>query len=252
MMDEWQDAPRDRWLLSYADLVTLLLAFFVVMYSVSAVNESKLTSLAETLSTSFQAEDVTQSETASPQTVAEQFIDDGIDFELDGNGDALLLSLPGELLFASGQSELSDTGLRQLKTLLPLFEQVSGKIQIEGHTDNLPIQSDKFPSNWELSAHRAAATVRFLESAGVSKGQLSAVGLSDSQPVAINDTNKGRNLNRRVVVRLEQVDWQALESLGKSSPGAELSEDPEGFSLEDVDPALLEEVLRELEAEGGD
>lgn len=254
MIEDWQpveEAPKDRWLLSYADLVTLLLAFFVVMYSVSAVNETKLSELASTLSESFNTSDASQASDALPRdevldTMLSNFPGEYA-IQTEAGVSSVLLTLPGEVLFVSGQSELSLAGKRQLLALMPTLRFAEGNIVVEGHTDNVAIATATYPSNWELSAHRAAATVRFLEAQGVRSNQLRAVGLSDVEPVDTNSTNEGRSNNRRVVLRLQDMNWAGLSAATKIQP----KEQAEEFSIEEVDPALLEEVLREIEDETG-
>ncbi len=251
--DQFEDtgfeAPKDRWLLSYADLVTLLLAFFVVMYSVSAVNDAKLSELATTLSDSFNPGQAEAEEVLSQQKMLDVMLGNfpgEVELDSTQTSAAILLSLPGELLFESGGSEITLAGKRQLLTLLPTLKHSTGAIFVEGHTDNLPISTAKFPSNWELSAHRAAATVRFLETQGVASKDLRAVGFSDAEPVDSNATEVGRQRHRRVVLRVESVDWQSLQAVTEVM----LDHEVEELSLDDVDPALLEEVLRELDSEG--
>lgn len=267
--DTWLDtdaAAKDRWLLSYADLVTLLLAFFVVMYSVSAVNEAKLSELASTLSESFDPSKSVESQTpnlATPETtVAELSSLLGVDINIvrTSGDNAIRISMPGELLFSSGTAELSDLGILQLQKLMPTLERVTDQIVVEGHTDNQPIATAQFPSNWELSAQRAARVARQLEVWGVT-AKLKATGLSDTQPVTSNDTVEGRGLNRRVVFYVNGIDWSELSQVTSSTSLIEADttplEDPRVLDTEedildinDVDPDLLEQVLRQLEAEG--
>ncbi len=266
MIEEaWQStdaAPRDRWLLSYADLVTLLLAFFVVMYSVSAVNEAKLSELASTLSASFDPSQSVEAQipvqTVPEAVVAELRTLSNAEMSLvqSGSEQGLKISLPGELLFASGTADLSDPGLNELRKLMPTLELVTDRIVVEGHTDNEPIATAQFPSNWELSAQRAARVVRQIESWGVNAG-LMATGLSDSQPIVSNETIEGRRQNRRVVFYVSGIDWSELsevtsrsKQIEQDSDIAEPSGNEEILDIDDVDPELLEQVLRQLEAEG--
>ena len=230
------------------------------MYSVSAVNETKLSELAENLSASFQPEATIESTVAdaSPADVFARLsteLPGVVKADMQEGGDSLMLNLPGEVLFASGRANLTETGMRHLREILPLLEHVSGEIQVEGHTDSVAVNSARFPSNWELSARRAAATVRFLESVGIDKSKLKAVGLSDSDPIASNGTLSERAQNRRVVIRLSELDWVALNNVEISGPDQiteEPARDADEFSLDEIDPALLEQVLRQIEAEGGD
>lgn len=261
-------ASRDRWLLSYADLLTLLLAFFVVMYSVSVVNENKLAELSSSLADSFN-----QPVQARPAELIDALQMD-VEIEAEANGEIAIM-LPGELLFDSGATELKATAKIELDRLLPLLKSASGRIAVEGHTDNVPMISARLPSNWELSANRAAAAVRYLEQVGIARTRLSAAGFADTQPIASNDAVAGQASNRRVVFKVAGVNWQQVEQLelspdqatvaAKKSKQAPLLQAPppppsslqlpgqldvDLLDIDQIDPALLEQVLRQIE--GGD
>jgi chemotaxis protein MotB len=288
MTNNWSEseheANRDRWLLSYADLLTLLLAFFVVMYSVSVVNENKLAELSSSLADSFN-----QPVQARPAELIDALQMD-VAIEAQANG-GMTIMLPGELLFDTGATELKATAKTALDRLLPLLKSASGRIAVEGHTDNVPMNNASLPSNWELSASRAGAAVRYLEQSGIARTQLSAAGFADTQPIASNDTVEGQASNRRVVFKVAGVNWQQVEklepsagqvtdtmpesmpqsmpqSMPESLPGLE-SEPPLSLPLpptslqlqvqldrqldddlldiDQIDPALLEQVLRQIE-----
>ena len=269
-------ASRDRWLLSYADLLTLLLAFFVVMYSVSVVNENKLAELSSSLADSFN-----QPVQARPAELIDALQMD-VEIEAEANGEITIM-LPGELLFDSGATELKATAKIELDRLLPLLKSASGRIAVEGHTDNVPMISARLPSNWELSANRAAAAVRYLEQVGIARTRLSAAGFADTQPIASNDAVAGQASNRRVVFKVAGVNWQQVEQLelspdqatvaAKKSKQEPLLQEPllqepllkapppsslqlpgqldvDLLDIDQIDPALLEQVLRQIE--GGD
>lgn len=271
-------AGRDRWLLSYADLLTLLLAFFVVMYSVSAVNETKLSELSKSLSASLNHTERTQPETlentdATPrspeQIVAALGIDAAFASSDPGQGN-LTISLPGELLFESGASDLKSSAQSELNKLLPILKSAVGEIEVIGHTDNIPVSSQAYPSNWELSAHRAAAAVRYLEQAGIARSRLLAIGRADVEPVASNDIEQGRASNRRVEFKASEIDWARVRVLGQSLEHAlkknrratesdetlekvpkEAAKADQLPDIETIDPALLEQVLHDLDSGGG-
>jgi chemotaxis protein MotB len=263
--DVWQtpgDAPRDRWLLSYADLVTLLLAFFVVMYSVSAVNDEKLSELASTLSASFDPASTLEVEPIENPTALltnlQLVLNDSIQVDAGSVAEQITIVLPGELLFASGSGELSEEGGKELEALLPTLKLATGRIQIEGHTDNQPINTEKFPSNWELSAHRAASVARYLDEQGVS-ADLTALGYGDTKGAATNATEEGRKQNRRVVLQVSELDWAGLGDVVEEAAAATRADQqmdvPEQnpadeINLDEIDPALLEQLLNEIEAEG--
>lgn len=112
--------------------------------------------------------------------------------------------LTDSLLFPSGEVEIAPEGLALLHELAPLLQASPARVEVQGHTDSVPISSWLFPSNWELSAVRAAAVVRGLVQSGMSPNRLSAAGYADTRPLADNDDEAGRRSNRRVelVLRL--------------------------------------------------
>jgi chemotaxis protein MotB len=238
---------KERWLISYADFITLLFAFFVVMYSVSSVNEGKYKVLSETLTGVFNApqrslqpievgqnppaagigsaEDVIQPEvTEAPRnpdmdeagrTEALRAMADKLALEFDelinqgvvsveSNEAWLELSLRNSLLFGSGDAEPHYDAFEVIETIASVLENRDNAIRVEGFTDNRPIQTNAFPSNWELSAARAAAVVRMLAMEGLDPARMAAVGYGEHQPVARNDTEEGRRRNRRVVLLISR------------------------------------------------
>lgn len=120
--------------------------------------------------------------------------------ELQGK---MTVRLAEKVLFPSGSATLSRDGKATLAKVADAFKDLKDRIvRVEGHTDNVPIKSAAFPSNWELSAARAIAVVRFLESAGVDPARLAAAGYGEWQPIAPNDTPEGRAQNRRIEISL--------------------------------------------------
>lgn len=238
---------KERWLISYADFITLLFAFFVVMYSVSSVNEGKYKVLSETLNGVFNApqrslnpiavgdhppdiqqttgEDVipapvseaprnppedAEQRSANLRTMANQLsvafsdlINQGV-VTLETNDRWIELSLRNSLLFGSGDAEPHFDAFPILQSIADILKDHDNAIKVEGFTDNRPIQTAVFPSNWELSAARASAVVRVLTMDGVDPQRMAAVGYGQYQPVARNDTAEGRSRNRRVVVLISR------------------------------------------------
>ncbi len=234
---------KERWLISYADFITLLFAFFVVMYSVSSVNEGKYKVLSETLSGVFNApprslnplavgdhppdvrpadgqnvirppvmeaprnptEDARQRSanlrTMSIQLSAafEDLINQGV-VTLETNDRWIELSLRNSLLFGSGDAEPHFDAFPILQSIADVLKDHDNAVKVEGFTDNRPIRTAVFPSNWELSSARASAVVRVLTMDGVDPERMAAVGYGQYQPVAGNETAEGRSRNRRVVV----------------------------------------------------
>lgn len=128
----------------------------------------------------------------------------GKDIEVLVRDEGVSFRIPSEVLFASGEATLTPSGLAVIDRLLPAMNRVPDyTIVVEGHTDNVPIQTARFPSNWELSAARASSVVRHLEARGLNPTRLRATGYADTRPLAANDTPEGRALNRRVEITLE-------------------------------------------------
>lgn len=221
---------HERWLVSYADFVTLLFGFFVVMYSVSQVSEQKYRVLSETLSNVFQgntSQPADMKVTSDGNPLDQQGRISGlspdinlIDTEvLARDLEAALIHLvqPGQVrisateewvqidlnanvLFDSASADPKAEAreiFRQIATKLAPFD---NEIEVSGHTDDRPIRTARFQSNWELSSARASSVVRLLAEDGVDPQQLSAVGYGEYRPVADNATEEGRAANRRVVL----------------------------------------------------
>ncbi|WP_277960490.1 OmpA family protein [Pseudomonas sp. RIT-To-2] len=129
----------------------------------------------------------------------------GKDIEVDISQKTVSFRLSSELLFESGQADLSLAGINALKPLLAVLGKNSQPILVQGHTDAEKIQNPRFPSNWELSSARAATVVRYLQANGVDGQRLRAVGFGDTHPLAGNESATGRAKNRRVEVVLEAV-----------------------------------------------
>lgn len=113
------------------------------------------------------------------------------------------LEIQDNILFESSQANLTDPGKHLLDNLVPLLQQAVGLIFIEGHTDNRPIKTVQFPSNWELGAARATSVLHYLTTLGLESARMRAVTYADTQPVADNDTSEGREMNRRVNILIK-------------------------------------------------
>lgn len=115
----------------------------------------------------------------------------------------MILELPSAILFPSGVSKLSEEGMSVLTQVSDVLKEIKGReFQVAGHTDNVPIKTKKFKSNWELSAARAVSVVKFMQDSGVSAKYLSAAGYSEYQPTASNEDNEGKSQNRRIEITL--------------------------------------------------
>lgn len=240
---------HERWAIPYGDLITLLLAFFVVMYAMSAVNEGKYRVLSQSMMEAFHgsARVIAPSNLApeAPATAAP-----AVDPQASGRGSALTpIALPGsaaqpapsseqknlsaiqrsvedalkplidknlvalrrapnwleieirtDILFPSGVARIAPQAQSVLDNLGGILAPFPNPLRIEGYTDNRPISTPQFPSNWELSAARAASVARLFADHGVALNRLGIMGWGEVRPVADNATEEGRNRNRRVLV----------------------------------------------------
>src|SRR5690606_2890044 len=130
---------------------------------------------------------------------------DGLDELIDViiNEESVSFRINNEILFTSGQADLMPSGLEVLTRLAEVLARNDYQIAVEGHTDPIPIQNDRFPSNWELSTRRATSVLRHLQSQGISASRLRATGYADTRPIAPNDSPAGRAFNRRVELIME-------------------------------------------------
>ncbi|MBT9568673.1 MAG: flagellar motor protein MotD [Thiobacillus sp.] len=221
---------HDRWLISFADFVTLLFAFFVVMYAISAVNESKYRVLASSLGDAFgktpssevpvpqmpnqtlppevQQRTLKQQQAIEEQAhmteVASNLLDVMAPLVKEGkvrvtqSRRGVSIEINANVLFAEGQATLEPQSLAVLRAVAQHLSKEPFNLEITGHTDTIPISNSVFPSNWELSAMRATSVVRLLADNGIAPARLFAIGREASQPITSNATAEGRARNRRV------------------------------------------------------
>lgn len=270
----------DRWLISYADFITLLMAFFVVMYSISQVNEGKYRVFATTLTEAFNIPEydidpirVGEVAKSNPLNVIDTRVGADVDRLADGKGGEqygeilntnlpdmtgrlenlfenqinqdqveilgdeswLQIELKSQLLFKPGRAELSYEAEALVNNIAGVLFDYDNPVRVEGFTDNQPINSAKFASNWELSAARAAAIVRQLVDSGIEPQRLAAVGYGEFQPKSENDSEKGRAENRRVVfmvsrsevLRPEIIESESTSVKAKNSLVNQSEKEPE-------------------------
>jgi chemotaxis protein MotB len=243
---------HERWLVSYADFITLLFAFFVVMYSISTVSNGSYRVLSDSIVAAFspprsslnpvQVGEPVRSSARMPESAdavsaapvfipfrpellpdaktapasrgggaaleaiasaAEQRIGElGGDLPLSvrRSEDWVEIQIQAQVLFPSGSRVLLSEAVPLLLNFADILRRIPNPINVEGHTDSLPINNAQFTSNWDLSAARAATVVRLFESNGIARARLSATGHADTRPVADNDSEDGRAANRRVVL----------------------------------------------------
>jgi chemotaxis protein MotB len=242
-----EQVSHDRWLVSYADFVTLLFAFFVVLYATAQVDRQKAVRLSDAIRSAFQELGVFQNaanagrhpapgdaariapanaavNTPAPAEAQESLdvIRRQLELALAGeitrndvaihmDADGLVVSLREIGFFDSGSAAIKPTAEGAFGRVAAILREHSCAVRIEGHTDNVPIHTPQFASNWELSTARATGLVKSLiEQHGISAGRLSAAGYAEFHPVSGNDSVKGRQLNRRVDVVILRATgaWQ--------------------------------------------
>lgn len=223
----------DRWLVSYSDLLTLLLAFFVVMYSIEQMDDKKAAAVVQKLSESFASPDSyprspaitvidlggAAGDSSPGDNVSKQTHDNSLErlgdtiqqafsgdnsLEIRGNEEWLEISLDSSVLFESGAATLVADSIMMLKQIANIMMDHTMPIRVEGFTDNQVIQSNIYPSNWELSSARASSVVKYLADNGVTPNLLSATGYAQYQPISDNDSVEGRIKNRRVVLLISK------------------------------------------------
>ncbi|MBX2857647.1 MAG: OmpA family protein [Cellvibrionaceae bacterium] len=213
------EVNHERWLVSYADLVTLLFAFFVVMYSISQVSESKYKQLSTVLEQVFakvEGENSTRTPQAVPQhlSVLKQVESNILEALADfvNSNDAIVhgteawveIELNANLLFDSGSAVPTPRAQQAFSKMAELLAPLGNEVSVAGHTDNQPIRTEQYANNWQLSSARAIQVVELLVGQGVVPERLSAIGYGEFRPVADNTTEAGRLMNRRVVLRVSK------------------------------------------------
>ncbi|HUW26418.1 MAG TPA: flagellar motor protein MotD [Gallionella sp.] len=228
---------HDRWLISYADFVTLLFAFFVVMYSISSVNEGKYKVFSDSLSIAFR----TQPSAGSPAVVPSQdelLLKSLVDRRTARLGEqqhkiqermkniadrlsrimssliqlkqvrveqtqrGVVIDVSAGFLFSTGDAVLQPGAHAVLRQVAAVLSKEELSIEVEGHSDDVPIATAQYPSNWELSSARASSVARMLIGNGISAKRLAVVGLASNHPLVPNDSPENRAKNRRVLITI--------------------------------------------------
>lgn len=221
----------DGWVMTYADMMSLLLTFFVLIVSFSSLQHSKFQQAAQSLQEAFGLLDHQESviEFRNPvypdrpddsndiavyyemqeleQVILDQGLDKEVEIQLQENG--VMFRIQAPFLFGSGQAELREEPRKVLDELSALFRKFPYLVRIEGHTDSVPINSEQYPSNWELSAARAVTVARYFQGLGLPPERIAATGYGEYQPIDDNATTEGRGKNRRVEIFL-QMDKKDL------------------------------------------
>jgi chemotaxis protein MotB len=285
---EADKADSERWLVSYADYMTLLFALFVVLYSLATMEKEQFKKLQYTLSKVFveatekeesgiqghsvQPDSYPQSDfelygTGVDQATGPSLLADNVKLEqidssklgspLDGlqkdinralrslvesglakvtlEQDWLTVELNSGLLFSSGSASSTSSASAVITELTAILKQTNNFIRVRGYTDAIPIYTEQFPSNWELSVVRAASIVRLLEKLGIAPARMAIEGYGQYAPFADNSTAQGRSQNRKVVIALSKYAYEPV--LAETTVPAE----PEDAAQQAAEEAVLQE-----------
>ena len=212
------DINTNGWMDTYADTITLLLTFFILLYSISAVDSEKLQELSEALQFSLTGkQSVKQLESLDDikvdiekesnkyedlakklnEIIDKNSLTEVIKIREEDRG--IVLQVDESILFDPGKAEIKESSVDILDTISKIIEETDNDIIAEGHTDNVPINNEKYKSNWELSTDRALNIVKyFIENKKINPVRLSVKGYGEYNPIAPNDTPENRSKNRRV------------------------------------------------------
>jgi chemotaxis protein MotB len=241
--DHEEHENHERWLVSYADMMTLLFALFVVLYAISSLNKAKIEAFASsmtkqkaigqpTITTPEPIKDPVEPKPGNPVTRAEleklkedlekamarAGVSKGAKIEIDAKG--LEISLTDGVLYKSGDAHLLPNGVKILNVVGPKLTTFDNPVTVEGHTDNAPINSARYADNWELSSARANTVVRFfLDKYHVGAERLTSSGFADTRPLVPNDTTAHRAANRRVVVTISAPAAEEAATTGTAPTG---------------------------------
>lgn len=230
----------ERWLVSYSDFMTLLMVFFVVLYSMSNVNQKKYQQLSNSMGSVFsggttalglggdsgtssdnigEPKPLVQTEDEKLQGVEEQVndvltelgLEDSVSTSIEERG--LVISFNDSIFFDSAKAEIKDEMKAKLISVSKVLNKIDNYIRVEGHTDNIPIKDNYFNSNWQLSSVRASNVVELLINYDeISPSRLSAVGYGEYRPVSDNNTIEGRAKNRRVDILILNNKFDGTET----------------------------------------
>lgn len=212
-----EQGNEDRWLLTYSDLITLLLGLFVILYAISKVDAGKYVEIASALNGVFGAPrgiltgnpSLIEQPGSALQTERQRIVRDmrnalqldsqQLPITITENERGVTVHIMEELLFASGSAVIKSSSLVTLDTLAGVLRRLPNDLRVEGHTDNVPISTAQFPSNWHLSVSRALNVAYYLiQRHGLIQERVSVVGYSEYLPIAPNNTPEDRSKNRRV------------------------------------------------------
>lgn len=213
----------NSWLITYSDMITIILCFFIVFFTMTAEEASLLETIKESLTTEI--EDLSEKNIKlekEKDTLTELLL--GTDENMDSNESfmdflesnnlldsvniieeerGLVIRFKDGVLFGSGEAGISEGGYELLNEIADKIQGIPNLVVIEGFTDNVPIQTNDFPSNWELSVARAIGVARFMiDDMGIEEERISVSGFGEQRPIDSNETEEGRANNRRIEITI--------------------------------------------------
>lgn len=233
-----RQSSNERWLITYADLITLLLIFFIILYTMSRVDAERFQAVAESLHKAMGSHDsildggggIAPSAPSSPIEPLEeqeeesllalkqkieaylsaQGLEKDVSVSLEERG--VVISFQDLVLFPLGSAQLMAESSQIIQQVGDILHQVNNYVRVEGHTDSLPINTPQFPSNWELSSARSSQVVReLIASSGLEAARLSASGYAEHRPRKSNDLEENRRHNRRVDLIVLRNKFEEIE-----------------------------------------
>lgn len=199
--------PAPPWLVNYADLMTELVCFFVILYALSAALDPNAQKVQKAV------DDKMKDTPGQEAPVNTKMTKDGLEITLKETG--------GNALFASGSADLTDHAKEVLDKIIPILMEVPNDVIVEGHTDNDPISTPQFASNWELSSARATNVVKYLiQQKNIPPSRLAAIGYGEYRPISDNSTPEGKSKNRRVVFLMKTTSSQQDKKTETSEPAS--------------------------------
>jgi len=243
--EEHEEHHDERWLVSYADFITLLMVLFVVLYSMGQVNVEKYKQLAESMKSAFTLDGASQvvdsqineaggdSEDGTSKPIVVPGIPEGPtqteevagqltamlssqnlgnQVSVQTNIEGVLISLSERLIFKNDQTDLPPEAMQVLDTIVEMMRPIENKVRLVGHTNNTPSTNPLYPTNWELSLARATSVAKYLINAGIAPERFIIAGQGEYSPVFPNDTEQHKEMNARVeIIIIYKVETNVID-----------------------------------------
>jgi chemotaxis protein MotB len=237
----------ERWLLTYSDLITLLMVFFVVLYSMSVLDANKFNAMAQAMSVAFtgggggngvldagrsivpgesiykERLELQNTQKKIRKMIAKKNLEDKISTEIGERG--LVISVKDTILFLPGAVTLAPSARELITSVAAILAKMPNSIRIEGHTEDQPIHTERYFSNWELSTARATNVLQYFIQDGIKPSRLCAAGYGEFKPLVQNTSEHNRGLNRRVDIVLVSNEANKYEPGSIIKPGLDDSLD---------------------------